>query len=224
MNKLNKTAYMLLLWAVVCLTGCSGRGSEKMYLEAKVQEDQESQEDPQDQEIQKNRTAGQTLADDNETGTQDTDSVTCFVYVCGAVKHPGVFELPKGSRIYEAIALAGGLRKDAYTKGINQAQQIQDGDMIEVLTIKEHRELEKEAVIPDDQKQQDQDGDGLVDINTASLEQLMTLNGIGEAKAGNIIAYREENGGFPAPEDIMNVDGIGEGVYAKIKDKIKVIR
>lgn len=221
MNKLNKTAYMLLLWAVLCLTGCSGRGSEKMYLEAKVQEDQESQAD---QEIQKNRAAGQTLADDNETGAQDTDSATCFVYVCGAVKHPGVFELPKGSRIYEAIALAGGLRKDAYTKGINQAQQIQDGDMIEVLTIKEHRELENEAVIPDDQAQQDQGGDGLVDINTASLEQLMTLNGIGEAKAGNIIAYREENGGFSAPEDIMNVDGIGEGVYAKIKDKIKVIR
>ena len=66
--------------------------------------------------------------------------------------------------------------------------------------------------------------DGLIDINTASKEELMTLHGIGQAKAADIIAYRESSGGFQTPEEIMNVNGIGEGVYARIQDKIKVIR
>ncbi len=214
MNKLNKTAYMLLLWAAMCFSGCAGRDSTQMYLEAKVQEGEGTQD------------AQQTVRDDAEAETaasvQDTDAVSCFVYVCGAVNRPGVFELPCGSRVYEAIALAGGLREDAYTKGLNQAQQVQDGDMIEVLTIKEQQEQDERTKTGETAEQQEQDG--LVDINTASAEQLMTLNGIGQAKAASIIAYREKNGKFSSPEEIMNVDGIGEGVYARIKDKIKVIR
>ncbi len=164
---------------------------------------------------------------------------TCFVFVCGAVKHPGVFELPQGSRVYEAIALAGGMRKDAYEKGVNQAGVIQDGDMIEVLTLDEYKELG--AITGDGKSGSAAENSGMqqgpaqiqgnasqpggrVDINTADAAQLMALNGIGEAKAAAILAYRDENGGFSSIEEIKNVSGIGEGLYARIKDKITVAR
>ena len=174
--------------------------------------------------------------DDGMAGAEAENS-TCFVYVCGAVKRAGVFELPSGSRVYEAIALAGGFCKNAYEKGINQARQIQDGDMIEVLTKKEHKELERDSssgesgagaagVNVSDKSNAERNAgtasDSLIDINTADAAQLMTLNGIGEAKAASIISYRESSGGFSAIEEIKNVSGIGEGVYAKIQDKIKV--
>ena len=139
-----------------------------------------------------------------------------------------MFELPLGSRVYEALARAGGLRKDAYEKDINQAEQIEDGQMIEVLTRKEYIESQEqkrtdEKGMDPDQKL-DQRPDGRIDLNTATKEQLMTLSGIGEAKAANIIAYRESCGGFSTPDEIMNVSGIGEGVYARIQDKITVMQ
>lgn len=215
MNKLNKTAYMLILWTAFSLCGCAGKGSSQMYLEAKTQDGQDVPKPGSGQET--------TLAAGDESQLQQSaaEEKTCFVYVCGAVKHPGVFELPEGSRVYEALALAGGLRKDAYVKDLNQAAQLEDGAMIEVLTVKEHKEL---AGQPQQSTKESEEGqqDDRIDINTASMEQLMTLSGIGEAKAANIISYRESNGGFSSPEDLMNVNGIGEGVYARIQDKIKV--
>ncbi len=253
MNKLNIKAYMFLLGAVFCISGCAGSGSRpKMYLEAKTQDTEENAYDAQtkhegqDLPHAGNAASKQDAIKDGDT-IEDGDSIkdgdailsdqnaepgTCFVYVCGAVKHSGVFELPQGSRVYEAIALAGGFCKNAYEKGINQAEEIQDGDMIEVLTMKEHRELEKDsrdltARQDNDSKSQPAAGSrsdeqiDLIDINTASAAQLMTLNGIGEAKAASIIAYRESHGGFASIEEIMNVSGIGEGVYAKIQDKIE---
>lgn len=216
MNKLNIKAYMFLLAAAFCISGCAGSGSRPgIFLEAKTKETEE------------NADGAQTTCEINDAAA---DSSTCFVYVCGAVKHPGVFELPQGSRVYEAIALAGGFRKNAYEKGINQAEQIQDGDMIEVLTIKEHKELAQDSQSPAGRRDDGSSiedalsvqSDEQIDINTASAAQLMTLSGIGEAKADNIIAYRESHGGFSSVEEIKNVSGIGEGVYAKIQDHIKV--
>lgn len=105
--------------------------------------------------------------------------------------------------------------------------------MIEVLTVKEYKEAAgKQEPFGKDGGQQNaenarsnpQEADGRMDLNTATAQELMTLNGIGEAKAANIIAYREANGGFSSVDEIMNVSGIGEGVYARIQDKIKVIR
>ena len=216
MNKLNKAAYMFFILAAFSFCGCAGKGSSQMYLEAKTQESQN---------VQESESGLKTTSVEDDEGQKKqstTEEKTCFVYVCGAVKHPGVFELPEGSRVYEALALAGGLRKDAYDKDINQAAQIEDGAMIEVLTIKEHKELAQQ---PQDTKETEKgQQDDRIDINTASMKQLMTLSGIGEAKAANIISYRESSGRFSAPEELMNVNGIGEGVYARIQDKIKVIQ
>ena len=219
---------MFCIGIAVSLCGCAAKGDTQMYLEAKVQDTQEEdaglENQPQDQQEQIRQ---------NEQDEQPKETETCFVYVCGAVKYPGVFELPQGSRVYEAVALAGGLKKNAYAKGLNQAKQIEDGEMIEVLTVKEYKEAAgKQEPFDKDGGQQNagnarsvpQEADGRMDLNTATAQELMTLNGIGEAKAANIIAYREANGGFSSVDEIMNVSGIGEGVYARIQDKITVIQ
>ena len=135
------------------------------------------------------------------------------VYVCGAVAAPGVYELPAGSRVYEAIALAGGMTDEAAQTAVNQAELLTDGQMIEIPTMEQQQE--KAAA-------EEARTDGLVNINTADLEELKTLPGIGDSKARSIIAYREKNGAFGMPEDIKHVDGIGDGVFAKLEGCIKV--
>lgn len=135
----------------------------------------------------------------------------CFVQVSGAVNHPGVYQLPVGSRVYQAIEKAGGLRDDACAKDFNQARVLTDGEMIHVNTAEE---LEAE--------QSSGEGDDRVNINTATAEELTTLPGIGKTRAQTIIDYRESNGLFSAPEDLMKVSGIGESTYNKLAGAIKV--
>ncbi len=227
MNKIKITTYMFFLCTALLFTSCTKANGTKMYLEAKTQE-QESRppaEQPAGSTDAADRSgSGQADTDSKTSGQADTDLAdqTCFVYVCGAVKHPGVFELPQNSRVYEAIALAGGFRKNAYEKGINQAAQITDGQMIEVLTVKEQKESGAKTQGQGTDAANAQSQDDRIDINTATAEQLTTLSGIGQAKAENIIAYRESSGGFSSVEDLMKVSGIGEGVYERIKDKVKV--
>ena len=140
------------------------------------------------------------------------------VYVCGSVKNPGVYELPEDARIVSAIALAGGFTKDASAAGVNQAERIKDGQQIYVPSKKEAGKKEDTSSPTGGSGTQDK----RVNLNSASREELMTLTGIGEAKASDIISYREENGGFEKPEDIMKIRGIKQGIYRKIKDMITV--
>ncbi len=170
-------------------------------------------------------------ADAGESSGQDGGDSLLFVYVCGAVARPGVYELPAGGRVFEAVELAGGMTEDAGLSGVNQAEQVSDGQMIYIPTQQEiddgtsgqaqtaqgaaqGAEAEAGGGAPG--------GDGLIDLNTATQEQLMTLSGIGEAKAKSILDYREEHGGFSSPEEVMQVEGIKEGLYNRIKDDIKV--
>lgn len=138
----------------------------------------------------------------------------CYVYVCGEVNVPGVYELPAGSRVYEAIRLAGGLTKEADPGAVNQALLLEDGQMIQIFPRGE--EPEEGARETEEQK------DGRVNLNTADVTALMGIPGIGEAKAKSIIAYREENGKFQSAEDVMNITGIKEGLFSKMKDYITV--
>ena len=132
-----------------------------------------------------------------------------YVHVCGAVQNEGVYELPIGSRIYEAIEKAGGFREDAATTEINQAEVLEDAMKVYVPTIAELLEMQSKK-------------SGKVNINQASKEELMTLPGVGEAKAESIIQYREANGSFKHIEEIMEITGIKEGLYEKIKEFIQV--
>ena len=138
--------------------------------------------------------------------------MTLFVDVRGAVAVPGVYELPEKSRVFQAVEAAGGLLPEAKDELVNQAAELTDGQQVYI-------PFEGEAV----QEAADQaETDGRVNINTAGAEELMTLPGVGEAKAADIIAYREANGGFSSPEDIMQVSGIKDAMFQKIRDKIKI--
>lgn len=138
---------------------------------------------------------------------------TLCVYVCGEVKSPGVYELPEGSRIVDAVEAAGGMTEAASGTWLNLAEPVSDGQKIEVPSETEASELEKE---------QQEAQSGLVNLNTASAEELMTLTGIGESKAEAILSYREEHGGFGKPEELMEIPGIKEGVFEKIRDQVTV--
>ncbi len=149
---------------------------------------------------------------DEELNTKDIQTLDMiYVYVTGKVITPGVYELPIDSRIYVAIELAGGLANDADEKSINMAQKLKDGDHIHVYAIGESYTLDTSD-----------DGNSLININTATKEQLMTLSGIGESRAESIITYRDTVGAFLSIEDIMNVSGIKEAAFEKIKDNISV--
>ena len=115
-----------------------------------------------------------------------------YVYVCGAVRDPGVVEVPEGSRAEEALRLVGGMTAEADPFYVNLAE-----------TVKATAE-------------------GLVNINTASAEELCALPGIGASRAADIVRYREQNGAFQTKEDIMKVSGIKQNAYDKLCDKITV--
>lgn len=134
-----------------------------------------------------------------------------YVYVCGAVKCPGVVELPEGSRVNDALEAAGGFAEDASRDHVNLAARVADGEKLFFPTCEEAASAAEEK-----------NGDGLININTASTEELCTLPGIGASRAADIIRYREREGGFETCEDIMKVTGIKTSVYDKIKDRIKV--
>lgn len=152
---------------------------------------------------------------DEHTDTQTEDSI--YVYVCGAVNQEGVYELREDSRVYEAIACAKGLREDAMSQAVNQAERLTDGQQIYIPTKEEFDAGITSAPIASDTSGI---SDGKVHLNTASKEELQTLSGIGEAKAESIISYREAHGEFQSIEELMNVEGIKEGTFQKIKEQI----
>ncbi len=146
----------------------------------------------------------------NDALTDDGQDVI-MVYVCGAVQTPGVVALDAESRVVDAIGLAGGMTNEADADYMNLAAKLKDGEKIYVPTTEEVLLWEK------NQKER-----GLINLNTADKEALCTLPGIGESKAQDIIAYREEYGEFQTPEDIMKVPGIKENLFQKIKSYVKV--
>ncbi|MBQ9983657.1 MAG: ComEA family DNA-binding protein [Lachnospiraceae bacterium] len=149
------------------------------------------------------------IEEDAETNTRVSSDSEIYVYVCGEVLTPGVYPLQENARICDALAKAGGVTKEGNPEALNQAQCVEDGQTIYVPSIYETTENQAEE-------------DGLVDINVADKATFMTLPGIGESKAALIVEYREEHGRFQSIEDLMDIPGIKEGVFNKIKDYIKV--
>lgn len=156
--------------------------------------------------------------DEHFQTSEDTHRI--FVHVCGAVAVPGVYELPEDARAFLAIEKAGGFLEEAYDEALNLAKPLEDGEQLFIPTIEEWEQGKGTAAAG--MEEEKVTGDGLININTASKEELCTLPGVGESRAESIVSYREANGGFLAIEEIMNVTGIKEGLFRKIKDKIKV--
>lgn len=146
------------------------------------------------------------------------------VDVAGAVPRPGVYELPLGSRIKDAIEMAGGFLAEADKSSLNLAEPLQDGQKLDVPYIAgfEPAPVAVLSVDSSDGNENDRitNPETLININTASVEELDTLPGIGPALAQAIIDYRDTFGPFFAIEDIMLVDGIGEATFEEIKDLI----
>lgn len=211
-----KKALVLCLCILVCIqTGC-GSG-QRTYLEL-------ADTIEMTEETEQTETSGTAPTEEHRSGTKDMepsdgDEQYCYVYVCGEVKSPGVYILKKKSRIYEAVALAGGMTEEANAESVNQAEYVEDGMMVRIPNQEEDVQTEEAGSL---EESGEQAGDGRLDLNTATAAELMTLPGIGETKAKSILQYREESGGFSSVEDIMNVDGIKEGVYHQIRDRVKV--
>ena len=147
-----------------------------------------------------------------------------IVYVCGAVHAPGIYTLAPGGRLYEAIALAGGFSEEADPSYHNLARELSDGERVYILSYAETKELTAIQQVEGEQENAAglQMNSGLINLNTATAEQLITLPGIGEAKAQAILEYRRKVGVFTDIEEIKNVSGIGEAMFEKIRDKIIV--
>ena len=151
-----------------------------------------------------------------------------YVYVCGAVLHPGVYELPEESRLFEALTLAGGCLPDADEAYHNLAREVSDGERIYILSKEESCALSLDERVNGEQSVRNTQDSGasqeqaVINLNTATVAQLTTLPGIGESRAESIIEYREKTGGFLDIQEIMNISGIGEAMFEKIKDRITV--
>lgn len=188
-----------------------------------------------------NRKAEPSAGSTDRTELSDASSEetkTLVVHICGAVSAPGVYELPAGSRIIDAVEAGGGFLPEADEACCNLAEEIVDGCQIYIMTKTEScadGQTEKKAGIqtsPDSDMQTTDRNvrsnsataleNGLVNLNTADVAVLMTLPGIGESRAKAIISYREQHGAFAQIEDIMKISGIKQAAFSKIKDKITV--
>ena len=147
--------------------------------------------------------------------TKDDSNTGIYVHICGAVINPGVYQVPAGTRVYQALELAGGSSDDAYLSGINLADKLADGQKVYIPAEGENAE----GILSTDSGGVQS---VMVNINTASEAELMTLPGIGQSRAKDIINYRVKNGLFESIDDIMKVSGIKEAAFEKIKDLIKV--
>ena len=180
------------------------------------------------------------------------EEIYYFVDIKGAVKTPGVYKLKENSRVIDVINEAGGLNENADTSIINLSKKIFDEMFIIIYTKEEidkyksetistkkiNNKLDKNILVIDENNnanikqnkktnsktntKEEIEENNLVNINTASKEELLTITGIGESKADAIISYREENGNFEKIDDIKNVSGIGDSLFEKIKEYITV--
>ncbi|MDF2842212.1 MAG: hypothetical protein K0R00_638 [Herbinix sp.] len=151
------------------------------------------------------------------------EKVSIYAHVCGAVVNPGVYEAEQGARVVDFIQLAGGLTKEAAADYINQAKSVEDGQRIYVMKESELENLTLEQRIEGEEVTRNntkETSSVLININTASVEELMSLSGIGQAKANSIVAYREKNGKFQTIENLMDIPGIKEGLFQQISHMI----
>ena len=214
---------ILMIGVCFLLCGCTGRTERFLYEEAEITGTPESGTVP----AQAEETAEDAAPDpepEEQTHEDEEQAAQIFVDVCGAVLSPGVYILPEGSRVYSAIEAAGGFLEDAASETVNQAGILFDTQQIYIPT-KDEAAGESPVYLSagaGEENASPEPDDGKIDLNTADAGQLCSLPGIGEAKAEAILAYRDQYGPFSSPDELMNVSGIKEGTYAKIKEKVLV--
>lgn len=218
--KKKKQIAAALAAAVFVCGGCTGNLKEEQdeILLETVAESSENLEHADDAEQSE---AGETLPETAETRSEST----IYVHVCGHVKYPGVYQMQEGSRVYEAIDMAGGMLEEGAGDALNMAAVLEDGMRIMVPDLAQAAQMIEQGAVFDPGSSasvSDRKSSGKVNLNRADVKELMTLTGIGQSRAEAIIRYREEIGSFERIEDVMKVSGIKESAFNKIKDDITV--
>ena len=189
----------------------------------------------EDAQPENQRTDGALMAPVTESEQQ------IAVFVCGAVKRPGVYKLPAWARGDDAVQAAGGFREDADTQWCNLASHLSDGQKLRIYTLEQTAQMLSEGMAeeglfsadtaaagdeaaaaggPGAGTAEGTDAQGRINLNTATKEQLMTLPGIGEARAAAILSWRSEHGAFTDPEQIKQISGFKDAIYNNIKDLV----
>lgn len=264
-RRLRRSLYLSAFTAGIILCGCTRREQllleepgQDLWQELSAEQSVQTEEGQAGTELSgqteegKSEQAEEEISGQAGTGqsgqaegtVREEETQTIFVHVCGAVNDPGVYELPLGIRVHEAVEAAGGFAEDADEDYVNQAQPLTDGTKLVIPT---HEQVQAAGsggygyLEPAGGSAGISDGssgasgsfggasggsgsasDGRVNINTASESELCSIPGIGAVRAAAIVAYRQEKGGFASIEEIKNVDGIKEGTFEKIKDSIKI--
>jgi len=168
-----------------------------------------------------NNVKNNSISTNNKEVTIPIKDKSIVVEIKGEVKKPDVYTLNENAIIKELIEEAGGLTENADLSNINRAKKLQNHELVYIANkndiTKEGGNTNSESNTSNSQGT----SNNIVNINTATIEQLKTLNGIGDSKAKSIIEYREQNGGFKSKEDIKNVTGIGEKMFGRIKEQIE---
>ncbi len=202
---IHKNKFMLavaMLLSILMLCSCSETDADVIYPKEPTESEAITSGQPEVMAEQESETAGEV-----------------FVQVCGAVRTPGVYKVSSTLRVFQVIEAAGGATEQADINAVNMARPVADEMYIYIPTAGDVQETGGFDTGTDTFSKT---GNNKININTATREELMTLKGIGEAKADAIIMYREETGGFTEISQIMNISGIKEAAFNKIKDSIAV--
>lgn len=224
-----KNWIIIICMAVVCpilLGGCGRRNPDWFAAEQRsegIDTGLESSDMEADGELPSEllQSSGQA---EPPTGLEEAseDNRMIAVYVCGAVLYPDVYYVEAGSIKQQALLAAGGFQEGAATEYVNLAEPVCDG---EKLYFPYADEIERADILDSADRsdsEQDKEGIGKINLNTATREELMTLSGIGASKADAIIRYRDEHGFFQSVDELMQVNGIKDGTYNNVKDYVIV--
>ncbi len=228
--KIVLTVCFVVISGVVSLGICYGtQGKGKLVLE-KTKE-QRSVEEQTGREVQTADAQSGATSVGTDAKQLSANEEMLYVHICGAVENEGVYALSVGSRLMDGVKAAGGFTEEADTSYHNLAALLLDGQKVYVPTLTETKELSvaeraddgmaAETGQPGGSKAVEGENDR-VNLNTAGKEELMSLNGIGEAKAESILAYRQKVGPFQSAEELKKVSGIGDALFERVKNSIKV--
>lgn len=214
---LKKSVFGLILLLLMTLAGCEHQESRLISYNGNYLNDEGAY-----YSVSENTTSNLCLGEENTVDDIEETKESIYVSILGEVSSPGVYVMPEGSRTYELINEAGGATENADTARLNLVSLLEDGMQITIPSYEADKESPTEGptLVLTDNTESEGSKRALVNINTASISELTTLTGIGTTRAEAIINYRDSVGKFEKCEDLMNVTGIKQGIYDKLKDEI----
>lgn len=218
-------ACLFLIVAGLCYSHTYKKNHEQEIMLLSNDQDEGSSKDKLDDEDIINTVDSLQLGNrEQQIGfNEEAKGTKIYVHICGAVVNPDVYQVAEGTRLVDLIDAAGGLTPEAADDYINQAMKAEDGQKVYIPTQDELKDFSiAEYAAGDNNIQSDKRADIKVNINSADETELMSLPGIGQAKAKSIIEYRKKNGSFETIDDLMNISGIKEVLFAQIKDLVVV--